>query len=97
MIKACNANKDGKVTKEELLKAVEKHFVGKSYDQAPDWFKHNMDRAFQAHANKNGEISEDEIVKAVTKADPYASVDKIKAAFHHLKGPGNSTWLPIIE
>lgn len=35
LIKDFDVNKDGKVSKEELLQGVEKHFVGKTPDTLP--------------------------------------------------------------
>jgi len=82
LIKAFDANKDGKVTKEELLAAVEKFFIGKSVGEAPDWWKSNVEGIFTAFdANNNGEISLQEFTHLWKNANPAESEDRLAHAY----------------
>jgi len=89
LIKEYDANKDGKITKEEWLAGIEKGFIGKSQEAGPAWWNDVLGKIFATvDKNNNGEISEDEYVKAVTTLSPTTSADAVRKAYNNVKGPG---------
>jgi len=89
LIREFDANRDGKVSKEEWLQGVEKVFVGKTVETAPQWWQDLATRTFvAADINKNGEIAEEEYVKNVGNLSPSTNVEDVKKAYRHFKGEG---------
>jgi len=89
LIKAYDANKDGKVSKEEWANAVEKSFAGKPIDQAPDWWKEQIVGVFKVtDTNNSGELSEDEVTVRVIKQNPSANPDEVRAAYKKVTAGG---------
>eukprot|EP00026_Physarum_polycephalum_P016246 Phypoly_transcript_17116.p1 GENE.Phypoly_transcript_17116~~Phypoly_transcript_17116.p1 ORF type:complete len:138 (+),score=20.93 Phypoly_transcript_17116:297-710(+) len=68
----------GKVSKEDLLVGVEKHFIGKTPDTLPDWWKNNAKELLDGiDTNKRGELTFEEtttMLKRVTPATPDADI-----------------------
>jgi len=82
LIKDFDANKDDKVSKDELLAAVDKLFVGKTAHTVPAWWKESLESGFKSlDVNHDGAISLEEVTKGVRNLDPDVPAEKIKHAY----------------
>lgn len=82
LIKEFDVNKDGKVSKEELITGVEKVIVGKPVEALPAWWRENINNIFNAiDTNKNGELSLEESIKALHNFNPAETEANITAAY----------------
>jgi len=86
LIASFDANKDNKVSRTELIEAVEKLFVGKSVDELPAFWTENISTSFKAlDTNHNGELSKEEVTHFVKKLTPHVSDAEIAQAYQWAK------------
>jgi Ca2+-binding EF-hand superfamily protein len=79
LIKEYDANKDGKVSRDEFITAVEKVLCSGS---VPDWWKLSIDKAFESgDYNHKGYISFEELLHSIQLINPKESEENIKQAF----------------
>eukprot|EP00026_Physarum_polycephalum_P019160 Phypoly_transcript_21032.p1 GENE.Phypoly_transcript_21032~~Phypoly_transcript_21032.p1 ORF type:complete len:159 (+),score=34.89 Phypoly_transcript_21032:134-610(+) len=82
LIKDFDANKDGKVSKEELINGVEKQFIGKKTSELPGWWKESVTNAFNYFdVDKDGSCSLEETTKNFQSLSPNTSAEDIAKAY----------------
>eukprot|EP00026_Physarum_polycephalum_P009091 Phypoly_transcript_09202.p1 GENE.Phypoly_transcript_09202~~Phypoly_transcript_09202.p1 ORF type:complete len:188 (+),score=38.43 Phypoly_transcript_09202:815-1378(+) len=82
LIKDLDANKDGKVSREELLAGVEKLFVGKNPQALPQWWKDNLKQFFETNdLDQNGVLSYEELARDIRGTTPTETDENIKASY----------------
>jgi len=87
LLKEYDANKDGKISKDELLAAVEKVFVGKTVDTAPAWWREHTAETFALMDYKKiGEILVEDIIVTFKILSPTETEENIRNAY---------TWVTI--
>jgi len=103
LIKDFDINKDGKVSREELIESVDKLFVGKGIEHLPGWWIANLELFFKAFdTNNNGELSLEEVTHIIKKVTPHESAENIAHAYKwaqnhsHSKGKYDANTLVAI-
>eukprot|EP00026_Physarum_polycephalum_P012369 Phypoly_transcript_12669.p1 GENE.Phypoly_transcript_12669~~Phypoly_transcript_12669.p1 ORF type:complete len:211 (+),score=33.99 Phypoly_transcript_12669:26-658(+) len=80
-------DKDGRVTKEDVLFGVQKHFIGQTLETIPAWWKESSKHMIEAaDLDKDGELSLEETRRYLKMADPALSDTAIEASFAWVKG-----------
>eukprot|EP00026_Physarum_polycephalum_P017296 Phypoly_transcript_18472.p1 GENE.Phypoly_transcript_18472~~Phypoly_transcript_18472.p1 ORF type:complete len:202 (+),score=49.84 Phypoly_transcript_18472:34-606(+) len=83
LIKDFDTNKDGKVSKEELLSGVEKHFIGKKASELPAWWKEQVTAAFNFFdIDKDGSLSLEETTKNFQSLSKNTSAEDLAKAYN---------------
>eukprot|EP00026_Physarum_polycephalum_P017382 Phypoly_transcript_18594.p1 GENE.Phypoly_transcript_18594~~Phypoly_transcript_18594.p1 ORF type:complete len:187 (+),score=31.31 Phypoly_transcript_18594:72-632(+) len=82
LIKDLDTNKDGKVSREELLAGVERLFVGKTPQTLPAWWRDNIKQFFETNdLDNNGVLSYEELARDIRGTTPTETEENIKAAY----------------
>eukprot|EP00026_Physarum_polycephalum_P018575 Phypoly_transcript_20212.p1 GENE.Phypoly_transcript_20212~~Phypoly_transcript_20212.p1 ORF type:complete len:186 (+),score=36.21 Phypoly_transcript_20212:111-668(+) len=85
-IRELDSNKDGKLSKEEFFEGIEQHFIGRTFDTAPAWWKDRAAGVFKVFdKNKNGELSLDEVKSYVKLMNPKETDENIEHALEWAK------------
>lgn len=85
-IRELDIDKDGKLTREEVLQGAEKYFVGKDASTAPKWWVDLIQKFFQVFdKDHNGSLSLQEVKDYVKKVYPGEDDAKIEHAFEWAK------------
>jgi Ca2+-binding EF-hand superfamily protein len=82
IINACDADKDGKVSLEELLSGVENTIIGKTAHTLPECYASPLEEYFRAaDLSHNGIISLEEMIIGIKKVAPHESEERVKNAY----------------